>query len=436
MSFEVLTSLIGILAAIVVLILLAYRNVHPLFISLAATIIIALVGRFPVWPTITTVYMTGVGSYLGRFMLLFVAGGVLGSIYQSTGAGITIADWLTSIFGIKHVMLSVFLFAIIVTVGGISGFVAFFAVYPIALALFKKANINMRLLPAVAGGGMWTVAHVAPFTPSISNQIAMDALGTTSSAGWLPGLIYIGVASFAIIFSMNKFAANLQKQGIGFDSFDHEVEVLSTKRPGVVASFLPIVAVIASFNILKLDATASTWVGVFVAIVLFYKIMRQSSWLDIMGNGAKTAIPASAASAFIVGFGNIILLTPFYSWAINWVETVQMNPYILAALASFIFAAIVASASGATILVYQTLAPTFLKFGAMGYRLDWIHRVTLQSVSAFDSMPYCGPIIAFFNICHVDHKTAYKYLFFTCNVIPFLTTILVQLPFVVIFGRP
>jgi len=73
----------------------------------------------------------------------------------------------------------------LLTFGGVSGFVVFFVVYPIALQMFKRANLTRRLIPAAISAGCWTWSMTAPGSPSIQNTIAMKSLGTTATAVFL-----------------------------------------------------------------------------------------------------------------------------------------------------------------------------------------------------------------------------------------------------------
>ena len=75
----------------------------------------------------------------------------------------------------------------LVTYGGVSLFVAFFVLAPMAQAMFRAANIPRRLMPAAIALGTCTFTMSAmPGTPSIQNAIPMPFFGTTPFAA--PGL--------------------------------------------------------------------------------------------------------------------------------------------------------------------------------------------------------------------------------------------------------
>ena len=68
---------------------------------------------------------------------------------EETGAAAAIAKWLTKLLGEKFAILGVFFAGMLLTYGGISALVIAFTMYPIALAVFKSANLPRRLIPGL-----------------------------------------------------------------------------------------------------------------------------------------------------------------------------------------------------------------------------------------------------------------------------------------------
>jgi H+/gluconate symporter-like permease len=97
---------------------------------------------------------------------------------------------------VKRTMLSVVLAYAVVIYGGVSVFVAFFILVPMAREMFRAANIPVRLMPAAIGLGAFTFTMSAmPGTPSTNNAIPMPYFGTTTFAA--PGLGIIASITFA-----------------------------------------------------------------------------------------------------------------------------------------------------------------------------------------------------------------------------------------------
>jgi H+/gluconate symporter-like permease len=80
----------------------------------------------------------------------------------------------------------------------VSLFVVAFAVYPIAAALFRKAELPKVLMPAAIALGAFTFTMTAlPGTPAIQNAIPMPYFGTTPFAapglGLIAGALMLGL---------------------------------------------------------------------------------------------------------------------------------------------------------------------------------------------------------------------------------------------------
>ena len=115
---------------------------------------------------------------------------------DDSGSVTAIADFMTEKLGPRRAILAVVLAGALVTYGGVSLFVAFFVLVPMAQALFRAADIPNRLMPAaIALGTMTFTMSALPGTPAIQNAIPMPFFGTTPFAA--PGLGIIAVGDHA-----------------------------------------------------------------------------------------------------------------------------------------------------------------------------------------------------------------------------------------------
>src|SRR5690242_12222699 len=119
--------------------------------------------------------------------------------------------------GAKRTVLAVVLAGAIVTYGGVNVFVAFFVLGPMALTLFREADIPRRLMPAAIALGTSTFSMTAfPGTPAVQNAIPMPFFGTTPFAA--PGL---GVIASIIMLGFGLWwlahaERAARRAGIGF----------------------------------------------------------------------------------------------------------------------------------------------------------------------------------------------------------------------------
>src|SRR6185369_13789918 len=156
-------------------------------------------------------------QFLAQFFPIFLMGALFGKLMEDTGSVTMIARWLTVCLGTERALLAVVLAGAVVTYGGVSLFVAFFVLAPMAEALFREAAIPRRLMPAALALGTSTFTMSAlPGTPAIQNAIPMPFFGTTPFAA--PGL---GVIAAAIMLGFGlwwlaRASAGARRRGEGF----------------------------------------------------------------------------------------------------------------------------------------------------------------------------------------------------------------------------
>ena len=141
--------------------------------------------------------MGSAAGFLAQFFPLFLLGALFGKLMEDSGSVAAIANFMTERLGPQRAVLAVVLAGALVTYGGVSLFVAFFVLAPMAQELFRAAGIPRRLMPAaiVLGTSTFTMSAL-PGTPSIQNAIPMPFFGTTPFAapglGILASLIMLG----------------------------------------------------------------------------------------------------------------------------------------------------------------------------------------------------------------------------------------------------
>jgi len=188
-------GLLGILLALGLLVWLAYRGWSVLLLAPAAALIAAAVSREPLLAHWTQTFMGSAAQFLAQFFPLFLLGALFGKLMDDSGSVEAIARFMTERLGARRAILAVVLAGALVTYGGVSLFVAFFVLAPMAQALFQAADIPRRLMPAAIALGTSTFTMTAfPGTPAIQNAIPMPFFGTTPFAA--PGL---GIIASAIM---------------------------------------------------------------------------------------------------------------------------------------------------------------------------------------------------------------------------------------------
>src|SRR6516225_9861459 len=167
-------GLLGILLGLSLLMWLAYRGWSVLLVSPAAALLAAAISGEPLLAHWTETFMRGTSRFVAQWFPMFLLGGVFGKLMEDSRSISAIARGLTERLGVQRTMLSVVLASAVVTYGGVSVFVAFFVLVPMAEEMFRAANIPRRLMPATICLGAFTFTMTAlPGSPSINNAIPM-----------------------------------------------------------------------------------------------------------------------------------------------------------------------------------------------------------------------------------------------------------------------
>src|SRR5271168_1644320 len=146
-------GLLGIALGLLLLLTLAFRSWSVLLLAPAAALVAALFAGEPLLAHWTQTFMGGTARFLAQFFPIFLLGALFGKLMDDSGSVTAIADYMTLRLGERRAILAVVLAGALVTYGGVSLFVAFFVLAPMAQALFRAAAIPRRLMPAAIALG-------------------------------------------------------------------------------------------------------------------------------------------------------------------------------------------------------------------------------------------------------------------------------------------
>ena len=200
-------SIFWVVLTLALIMFLAFKRLNIAFISILAVIILAILDGMPVISTLTDVMMPGMAAYVQSYFLLFTISACFGKAMEMSGSAASIAKGLIKIFGNRFAIIGIMVAGSLLVWGGISSLVIAFTVYPIALAVFEKADLPRYLIPGVIAGSCFTFAASAfPGTPQAMNVIPQAYLGTDVMAAPALGVI-TGVIGFVLAYAVwrNRF---------------------------------------------------------------------------------------------------------------------------------------------------------------------------------------------------------------------------------------
>ena len=454
-------GLFAILFALGLLMWLAYRGWSVLLVSPLAALLAAALSGEPLLAHWTQTFMNGAARFFIQWFPMFLLGGLFGKLMDDSKSISSIANFLTERLGTRNTMLSVVLASALVTYGGVSVFVAFFVLVPMAITMFQSADIPRRLLPATIGLGAFTFTMSAlPGSPSVNNAIPMPYFGTTTFAA--PG---IGIIASVITFAFGMWwlrraeaAARSAGEGYGSDldstlvidertrehampagEFD-PAEIHHGKRassePSFVLAVLPLFVVIVVNFLLSLivfprldsyfaflekevwggttiGAVAGVWslilalaAGTLTIIIVNYR--RLPALRESLDAGANSAALPILTIASLVGFGAVVAALPAFTAVRDAVLAIPGGPLISLTVAMNILAGLTGTASGGMAIALNALGGTFLSLAAEhGIDPALMHRVTTISAGTLDALPHNGTVLLLLQISKLTHKESY-----------------------------
>jgi H+/gluconate symporter-like permease len=458
-------GLVGIFIALVLLIWLAYRGGSVLLLAPAAALVAAAVSRQPLLANWTQTFMGSAAQFVAQFFPIFLLGAVFGKLMEDSGSVSAIADFMTEKLGPRRAVLAVVLAGAFVTYGGVSLFVAFFVLAPMAHALFQAAAIPKRLMPAALALGTSTFTMSAlPGTPAIQNAIPMPFFGTTPFAA--PGL---GVIASAIMLGFGLWwlrraetAARRAGEGYGGDAggnadaaqnaaqdelirerataareFD-PAEIghghISQSTPPIALAALPLVVVVGvnlamsifvlphldvsylaeeRWGATSLAAVGGVWsvvVALAAAIVTLVAInlRRLPTLRESLGAGANASVLPVLSVASLVGFGAVVAALPAFAIVREWVLSIEGGPLVSLAVSTNVLAALTGSASGGLTIALDALGATYMRLAAEnGIEPAIMHRVAVIGAGTLDSLPHNGAVVTLLAVCGSTHRESY-----------------------------
>ncbi|WP_456277280.1 GntP family permease [Bacillus sp. AK128] len=437
-------GILGLIASLGLLIYLTMRGINIIVAAIISAIVVALTGGLNLETALTDHYMTGFTGYFKNWFLIFLLGAIFGKVMQETRAADSIANWVKNTLGPSRAVFAVVAAAAIMTYGGVSLFVVGFAVYPIAVSLFKVANLPHRFIPAALVFGSISFTMTAPGSPEIQNLIPTQFFETKPTAGgWIGvlmaiiimivgGLLLGRMVKKAVqngeVFSLpnqskaiNEMAAGLSTEVPGLES-----NPKGKQYPHIVFALLPLVMVIALLNTLAqfTSSTAAALIslgaGIFLACALMFKYLLE--FWGALAQGAQDALVAAANTCAVVGFGSVAAQVAAFDTVVDGLVNIPGPPLMGLAIAVTLICGITGSASGGLGIALPILAPMYM---AQGLDSGSMHRISTLASGGLDSLPHNGYVVTTIRaICGETHKRAYWPIFILSVILPTIVLLL------------
>lgn len=409
-------------AVAVMIISISKFNQHPFFVLVVVAIVVGLVCGIPAEEVIDTV-KSGFGNILSSIGIVILAGTIIGTILEKTGAALTMANSILKLVGKKNSVLTM----------GLTGYVTGIPVFcdsgfvilsPISRALASQSNVSLAVMATALSGGLYATHCLVPPTPGpIAMAGALEAdLGLTIVVG-----LFISIPAIisAIIYA-KKVASRIDIPA----NPEHTVEELTEKYgklPGTLRSFSPILLPIALIALKSIgdfpsapfgsgflktvvsftgNPVIALIFGVFLAMTLIPKGEKQNA-LKWITEGVTNSAGILAITGAGGSFGAILQKLPIADALSGSLLGLGVG-----ILLPFVIAAMLKTAMGAsTVAMITTSAMIAPMMGSLGFTSPIAKVLVIMAIGA-GSMTVSHANDSYFwvvsQFSDMDTKAAYK----------------------------
>ncbi|MFC2477760.1 MAG: GntP family permease [Treponema socranskii subsp. buccale] len=382
-----------IVAVIAMILAISKLKIHPFIVMTVIAIAVGLLCGMNTEDVIVKV-KTGFGNILASIGIVILAGTIIGTILEKTGAALTMANTILKLVGKERSVLTM----------GLTGYVTGIPVFcdsgfvilsPISRALAAQSNKSLAVMATALSAGLYATHCLVPPTPGpIAMAGTLNAnLGLVIGIGLLISL----PATFMGILYANKVAGKIDIPANPEYTVDELVEKYG-KLPGALHSFAPILVPIILIALKSIgdfpshpfgtgavkmcfsfigNPVIALLLGIVLATTLIPKSEKKNtlSWVtDGVTNSAGILAITGAGGAF----GEILKSLPLADALSSSLLQMHVGVFL-----PFIIAAILKSAMGAsTVAMILTSAMVAPLMPALGFTSEIGKVLVIMAIGA------------------------------------------------------
>lgn len=416
MTTSVVIGIIAIIVAFALLIVLCFRGMSAMYVAPLCALVVAAACGMPLVDTMVNVFAGGAGGFVIGLLPVFLMSILIGRVYIASGAATNIARTLMNLFAKNADAKRRQTVGVIISIavswamcfGGIDTFCALFTLFPVILTVCGEANIPRKYMIGMITCGV-SGAACTPGAPLVANSIPMSILGTSSTAGAIPGFIGAAIVLFGggayLVRSIHKAADRgevFEPGKVAFEPVDP-----TRKYPPFLVALLPLILVVVLFNVTGVLA-ASLFAGFILALIILTPyiqpengLTRGRTLINALNEGGKSTAESLLLGGIVAGFAAVVQATDAYNFLIEGVTHLSIPAPLLVVIAVAILVGLTGSPPVALQIVVPVLAATVALEPAA------IHRIATITASTFDTLPYQGAIIIMLGMADLKHKDGY-----------------------------
>ncbi len=400
--------------------LITRMKVHPFFALLLTAFFIGLATKLPLIKIVSIIKL-GFGGILGDIGIIILAGSIIGTILEKSGATITMSNTILSIVGEKKAPLTMSVVGSVTSIPVIcdSGFIIF---SPINRALASRLNISLTVMATALSSGLFVTFCMVPPAPGpiiIANtlkaniglviMVAIVVAIPVILVGYIYSIkvaskIYIDPNSKTDIDEMLKEYESLPNSFVSFMPLALPVLLITLKSISNFPTYPMGRDIIYKYINFIGDPACALIIGLIISLYLIPSKKNQMEWFS---EGIRNAAPILAISGAGGALSSILSLLP-----IDKIIGSSIVNHNLGILLPFIIAMLLKTSMGAsTPVMIITSAMIFPLLSQMGMTSEIAKVLVVLAIGA-GSMTVSHANDSFFWVVSqysdMDAKTAYK----------------------------
>ena len=429
-------SLFGIVLSIALFALLCFRGIPVIVSAPLLSILVWLFGLLGgqrlTFDEAIALFASGAGTAVEKYLLLFMLSALFGSLIREVG----IASAMGDLFGrwILHApkgcqkLLAVGVVPLInaiLTYSEVSVFVVVFAVVAIARDLFRRMDIPWHLYAMSMVGSATFTAGLLPGSPSLSNLVQIEYLGTTPVAApvlsltlsTVSGVLGLGYMAFAL-WRTERAGEGFLPTGEGISKVDFGAE--GGHQPiNVWLAFLPVLSPVLFINVFQFSVNLSLLLSDLLILVLYARHLSLERFRGGMISGMTAGVSPAVSLGVMMGFGNMLINSPGFQPVLTLTEHAPGPPFVRVILLVAITSFLLGNANAGITASLGALGEEFLF--TCGTPPEVLHRLAGMA-STFGTAPHSSALCNSILVAKLTHRTAYRHYF----VIGILNTVVLS----------
>ena len=374
-----------IIGVLFIVISSAKFKLHPFLGLIIAALFVGIASGMPLADVVTNIN-EGFGGLMTSIGIIIVAGTIIGTILERSGAAYRMAEVVLRIVGPKHPQLAMSLIGYVVSIPVFcdSGYIILSSLQK---SLAKRAAVPLATMAVALSTGLFATHTLVPPTPgpiaAAGNIVATNYLGTIIVIGLLVAIPVTLVGYLWAVYAGRKVVVPADNE----PALDYEEVIKSFgKMPSTFKSFLPIVLPIALIAIgsiatmtMSADSSLTTLLVFFgsptiallcgvAAAFLLLPEMNETTLNGWIADSLKDAAPILLVTGAGGAFGTVIKNTSISDTLQNMDFSSLTGALFL--LVPFLIAAALKTAQGSStaslVITSSLVAPMLVTMGIEG----------------------------------------------------------------------